>query len=85
MSQDKYDLRKIKWRSRRGMRELDQLCDNYLENYFEKAPDEEKDLYLSLLDMQDPELYALLMHKAPYPNEAIKALVLKMNPHLLED
>ncbi|MDM1545884.1 succinate dehydrogenase assembly factor 2 [Ignatzschineria indica] len=82
---NKYDLRKIKWRSRRGMRELDALCDRYLENHFEKAPDNEKDLYLSLLEMQDPELYSLLMHRAEYPSPEIKALVLKMNPDVLED
>lgn len=66
------------------MRELDALCDRYLANHFESAPDEEKDLYLSLLDMQDPELYSLLMHRADYPTPATKALVLKMNPDLLE-
>ncbi len=82
---DKYDLRKIKWRSRRGMRELDALCDRYLDKHFADAPDSEKDLYLSLLDMQDPELYSLLMHRSPYPSEEVKALVLKMNPHVLED
>ncbi len=80
---DKYDLRKIKWRSRRGMRELDALCDRYLNNHFENAPDSEKDLYLSLLDMQDPELYSLLMHRAEYPSQEIEALVLKINPDRL--
>ncbi|GGZ99149.1 hypothetical protein DC083_09245 [Ignatzschineria ureiclastica] len=82
---EQYDLRKIKWRSRRGMRELDALCDRYLEQHFESAPTEEKDLYLSLLDMQDPELYSLLMHRAPYPTPEIEALVKKMNPDILED
>ncbi|WP_026879588.1 succinate dehydrogenase assembly factor 2 [Ignatzschineria larvae DSM 13226] len=82
---EQYDLRKIKWRSRRGMRELDALCDRYLEQHFESAPIEEKDLYLSLLDMQDPELYSLLMHRAPYPTPEIEALVKKMNPDILED
>lgn len=77
---EQYDLRKIKWRSRRGMRELDALCDRYLEQYFESASIEEKDLYLSLLDMQDPELYSLLMHRAPYPTPEIEALALKINP-----
>ena len=81
---NKYDLRKIKWRSRRGMRELDALCDRYLENHFESAPDSEKELYLSLLEMQDPELYSLLMHRAEYPSLEIKALVLKMNPDVLD-
>ncbi len=74
-------MRKIKWRSRRGMRELDQLCDYYLEHHFPTASDEERDLYLSLLEMQDPELYALLMHRAPYPSKAVEELVLKINPH----
>ncbi len=65
------------------MRELDQLCDAYLDNHFESAPDEEKELYLQLLDMQDPELYALLMHRAEAPSKEMEALILKMNPHKL--
>lgn len=81
---DKYDLRKIKWRSRRGMRELDALCDRYLANHFEAAPESEKDLYLTLLNMQDPELYLLLMHLAEYPSPEMRELVLKMNPDLLD-
>lgn len=79
---NRYNLQKIKWHLRRGTLELDTLCGAYFANHFEKASPAEKDLFLELLEMQDPELYDLLMHNAPYPSDEMKALVLKINPHV---
>ncbi len=35
-------LPKIRWRARRGMREMDQLFDRYLDNHYPTAPADEK-------------------------------------------
>jgi antitoxin CptB len=48
---------RLRWRCRRGMRELDQLLTWYLERRYPAAPDAEKKSFAALLDEQDPELW----------------------------
>ncbi len=45
------------------MRELDEAMRAFLDNHYESAPKEEKELFLQLLDMQDPELFRLISGK----------------------
>jgi len=45
------------------MRELDEAMRAYLDNFYETVPKEEKELFLEMLDMQDPELYRLISGK----------------------
>lgn len=75
-------LPKIRWRSRRGMREMDRLFDQYLDNHYSTASAEEKALLVELLDMQDPELFDLLLLKLPPHSEAQEILIRKINPNL---
>ena len=48
---------RLRWRCRRGMRELDQLLGWYLEARYTKADDAAKAAFSTLLDQQDPELW----------------------------
>lgn len=56
-------LAKLRWRCRRGMRELDEATRAYLDNHYESASEEDKELFLELLDMQDPQLFRLISGK----------------------
>lgn len=56
-------IAKLRWRCRRGMRELDEAMRAYLDNHYESAPEKEKELFLELLDRQDPELFRLISGK----------------------
>jgi len=60
MSSDKARLR---WRCRRGMRELDKAMLGYLETYYDDASVQERADFESLLDWQEPELYRLICGK----------------------
>ena len=51
------DLPRLRWRCRRGMRELDQLLGWYLERRWPRADDATKAAFSTLLDQQDPELW----------------------------
>ncbi len=51
---------KLRWRCRRGMRELDEAMLAYLDNHYNHASDSERQQYEELLDWQDPELFRLL-------------------------
>lgn len=45
------------------MRELDEAMRAYLDNHYESASEEDKELFLELLDMQDPQLFRLISGK----------------------
>ena len=63
---------RIKWQCRRGMRELDELLNAYLENRYDDASDEEKAAFRRLLELSDPQLVGyLLRQQAPAPDLAI--------------
>jgi antitoxin CptB len=51
----------LRWRCRRGMRELDQLMQRYLEKGWPTADDAERGCFLRLLDCEDDKLWAWFM------------------------
>lgn len=53
----------LRWRCRRGMRELDVLLERYLERRYPHASPEEQRAFESLLELQDPQLFALVMRR----------------------
>ena len=53
------DIRKLRWRCRRGMKELDVLLERYLEARYPEAKAAEREAFERLLDAPDPELAAL--------------------------
>ena len=57
------DKARLRWRCRRGMRELDRAMLGYLENFYDSAGDQEKKDFEALLDWQEPELYRLICGK----------------------
>lgn len=57
-------MAKLRWRCRRGMRELDAAMLAYLDNHYVHAPTEERADFASLQEMQDPELFQLISGKA---------------------
>ena len=57
-------MSKLRWRCRRGMRELDEAMLAYLENHYMQASDEERADFEALQEMQDPELFRLVSGKA---------------------
>ncbi|MCK7576885.1 MAG: succinate dehydrogenase assembly factor 2 [Chromatiales bacterium] len=50
---------KLRWRCRRGMKELDLLTLGYLERHYPTAPAEEQQAFADLLELQDPLLIEL--------------------------
>jgi antitoxin CptB len=52
---------RLRWACRRGMRELDVLVTRYLERDFPGASSRERDAFVRLLGLQDPELAGYLI------------------------
>jgi antitoxin CptB len=58
----------LRWRCRRGMKELDLLLGRYVEQRFDDAPAEERDAFLGLLEVQDPLIYAYCLGEVRPPH-----------------
>ena len=59
------ELRKLCWRSRRGMLELDLLLPPFTRNAYPGLPPEEQARYRQLLACEDQDLFAWLMRRKP--------------------
>ncbi len=59
------ELSKLKWRCRRGVKELDVVLNKYLEEYYENNYEHEKTAFKSafkeLLEFDDPILYDAML------------------------
>ena len=67
------DLSKIKWRWRRGVKELDIVLCNYVEKYIENEKENERGLttaFEELLELEDPLLYAMLLGEIETDSES---------------
>jgi antitoxin CptB len=57
---------RLRWRCRRGMRELDQLLGWYMDSRYAQAGERKKAAFAALLEQQDPELWHWLQgHASP--------------------
>ena len=64
---DPRELGKLRWRCRRGMKELDVLLARYVDERFGAASAAEQEAFRQLLDTQDPVLYAYCLGQQPPP------------------
>jgi antitoxin CptB len=69
---------RLRWRCRRGMRELDQLLLRYLERAWPTAPDAERALFLRVLDGEDDKLWRWFMGRERPEDDALHAFVQRL-------
>lgn len=75
MTFDAAQMRALRWRCRRGMRELDQLLAGYLEQHFADADSGHQQAFLTLLDMQDPVIFGYLVGREVPEDDSIKTII----------
>jgi antitoxin CptB len=68
---DRADAGRLRWRCRRGMRELDVLLVRYLERDWPAASEADRQAFRALLERQDPEINALLLGRLEPEDEAL--------------
>jgi antitoxin CptB len=68
------DEGKLRWRCRRGMKELDILLTRYVDERYRAASAEEQQAFQSLLETQDPVIYAYCLGQER-PPEHLAALI----------
>jgi antitoxin CptB len=69
------ELRRLRWRCRRGMRELDQLLTRYLDRRWSHASDEERGVFLRLLECEDDRLWRWFLGHETASDAALDAIV----------
>jgi antitoxin CptB len=72
---DAAELRRLRWRCRRGMRELDQLLTRWLDREWTKASDSEREVFLRLLDSEDDRLWRWFLGHETAPDAALESLI----------
>lgn len=79
MSQDiERELSRLRWRCRRGMRELDQLFERYLDRAWRQASDAEHAVFLRLLEVEDDKLWHWFMGNDRPADDDFAALVARI-------
>jgi len=74
-TEDNPEIKRLRWRCRRGMRELDQLMLRYLDQRWPTADDSERALFLQILDSEDDKLWRWFMGRERPENADLDALV----------
>jgi antitoxin CptB len=69
------ELSRLRWLCRRGMKELDVVMGGYLEQYYPTASSKDQALFRDLLELQDPELYGLLLGRSAIDNAELERFV----------
>ena len=72
------DLRRIRGRCRRGMRELDQLFERWLVHAYPAATDAERGVFLRLLDCEDDRLWRWFMGYEACPDAELADLIARI-------
>ncbi len=75
------DLGRLRWRCRRGMKELDIILERYLERGYFQADLAEQAAFACLLAASDPELLAWLVYGRPCPDPGLKGIVAQVRAH----
>lgn len=57
------ELARLRWKCRRGMRELDVLLGRFLEGEYPRAGEAVRRAFAALLELQDPEIHAYLLRR----------------------
>lgn len=75
---DERQVQKLRWRCRRGMRELDELLVRYLAQQYPSAGVAERDAFARLLELPDPDLFGYLVGRAVPAEEDLQHVLARI-------
>lgn len=73
-----YLLDKAKFKSRRGLNELDQILVPFVQNEFNSLEEKEKFLLVELLEFEDVDLADLILYRKMEPEIKFEEIILKI-------
>jgi antitoxin CptB len=75
------ELGRLRWRCRRGMKELDVLLTRYVEEHYAQAPPDAQCAFRELLEAPDPVIYAYCMGRARPPTPILSSVIERLTSH----
>lgn len=69
------EMSKLRWRCRRGMRELDEILVFYLEQCYAQATESEQAAFRRLLDHEEPDLLSFITRRDRPGDEEVARVV----------
>lgn len=72
------DMSRLRWRCRRGMRELDVMLTRYLDRVWETASSAERGVFVELVELQDPDLFGYLVGRDTPAEESQRAVIARI-------
>lgn len=83
MSEDiSLEERKVIYRARRGLKEIDVYFDPYVKNYYLTADPEEKATFAALVEQEDPDLLDWFMEVSEPPRPEMRKLIRKLKHYV---
>lgn len=74
--------RKVIYRARRGLKEIDVYFDPYVKQYYLAADQTEKALFKELVDQEDPDLLDWFMEVSEPPKPELRQLIIKLKHYV---
>ena len=74
--------RKVIYRARRGLKEIDVYFDPYVKQYYLQADAEEKATFAELVAQEDPDLLDWFMEVSEPPRPEMKQLIIKLKHYI---
>ena len=74
--------RKVIYRARRGLKEIDVYFDPYVKNYYLQADPAEKAMFAALGEQEDPDLLDWFMEVSEPPRTEMKTLIQKLKHYV---
>jgi len=68
-------MARLRWRCRRGMRELDVMLTRYLDRVWPTASPAERDAFVQLVELQDPDLFGYLVGRTAPVEDSLLAVI----------
>jgi antitoxin CptB len=75
------EMARLRWRCRRGMRELDMLLLDYVDDTYPQAGEIEQAAFRRLLTTPDPEILALLTGQSSTDDEHLAYVIKRLLRH----
>jgi antitoxin CptB len=82
---DEASVGQLRWRCRRGMRELDVLLTRYLDDAYAGAPPLEQRAFRQLLECPDPLIHAYLLGRETPAEGALESLLRRITASASND
>lgn len=74
--------RKVIYRARRGLKEIDVYFDPYVKQYYLQADLSERALFKELVDQEDPDLLDWFMEVSEPPRSELRDLITKLKKYV---